>query len=180
MVLEQTLILDATTPTDNNMESGTKKLNLQNNNLDIYQPSDDCLGTSGKSLVHLDWVSREDCSHILTVGIGSKIYMYGLLSGKPPELGLSEGHREQSSSHLVLLRSVDLVSSVEGSPPIPISLSWVKDGILVVGMDCKMHVYSQWQPPALAKSTAPNTTMTEMGSVHDQPGPGTEWLEDSL
>lgn len=76
------------------MKSGTKKLNLQNNNLDIYLPSVDCQGTSGKSLVHLDWVSREDGYHILTAGIGSKIYMYGLLSGKPPELGLSEGHRE--------------------------------------------------------------------------------------
>uniref|UniRef100_A0A8K9UYG8 Dmx like 1 n=1 Tax=Oncorhynchus mykiss TaxID=8022 RepID=A0A8K9UYG8_ONCMY len=152
-VLEQTLVLDASTPTgnnNNNMESGVKDLNVENNNLDIYLPNDDCLGTSGKSLVHLDWVSREDGSHILTVGIGSKLYMYGLLSGKPPELGLSEGPREQSSSRLVLLRSVDLVSSVEGSLPIPVSLSWVRDGILVVGMDCEMHVYSQWQPPALA------------------------------
>uniref|UniRef100_A0A8K9XHV1 Dmx like 1 n=1 Tax=Oncorhynchus mykiss TaxID=8022 RepID=A0A8K9XHV1_ONCMY len=167
-VLEQTLVLDASTPTgnnNNNMESGVKDLNVENNNLDIYLPNDDCLGTSGKSLVHLDWVSREDGSHILTVGIGSKLYMYGLLSGKPPELGLSEGPREQSSSRLVLLRSVDLVSSVEGSLPIPVSLSWVRDGILVVGMDCEMHVYSQWQPPALAKSTASNTTTTDMGSV---------------
>uniref|UniRef100_A0A4W5QS92 Dmx like 1 n=1 Tax=Hucho hucho TaxID=62062 RepID=A0A4W5QS92_9TELE len=155
-VLEQTLVLDVSTPTgnkNNNMESGAKGLNVENNNLDIYLPNDDCLGTSGKSLVHLDWVSREDGSHILTVGIGSKLYMYGLLSGKPPELGLSEGPREQSSSRLVLLRSVDLVSSVEGSLPIPVSLSWVRDGILVVGMDCEMHVYSQWQPPAPAKST---------------------------
>uniref|UniRef100_A0A4W5QJI7 Dmx like 1 n=1 Tax=Hucho hucho TaxID=62062 RepID=A0A4W5QJI7_9TELE len=167
-VLEQTLVLDVSTPTgnkNNNMESGAKGLNVENNNLDIYLPNDDCLGTSGKSLVHLDWVSREDGSHILTVGIGSKLYMYGLLSGKPPELGLSEGPREQSSSRLVLLRSVDLVSSVEGSLPIPVSLSWVRDGILVVGMDCEMHVYSQWQPPAPAKSTASNTTTTNMGSV---------------
>ena len=51
---------------------------------------------------------------------------------------------------------------MEGSLPIPVSLSWEKDGILVVGMDCKMHVYTQWQPPALAKSTAPNTITTEM------------------
>uniref|UniRef100_A0A674B9I6 Dmx like 1 n=1 Tax=Salmo trutta TaxID=8032 RepID=A0A674B9I6_SALTR len=163
-VLEQTLVLDASTPTgNNNMESGAKGLNVENNNLDIYLPNDACLGTSGKSLVHLDWVSREDGSHILTVGIGSKLYMYGLLSGKPPELGLSEGPREQSSSRLVLLRSVDLVSSVEGSLPIPVSLSWVRDGILVVGMDCEMHVYSQWQPPA--KSTTSNTMTTDMGSV---------------
>ncbi|KAG5841430.1 hypothetical protein ANANG_G00199430 [Anguilla anguilla] len=41
--------------------------------------------------VHLDWVSREDGSHILTVGVGSKLQMFGPLSGKPAELGLSEG-----------------------------------------------------------------------------------------
>ena len=25
-------------------------------------------------------------------------------------------------------------------------ISWVRDGILVVGMDSEMHVYSQWKP----------------------------------
>ncbi|KAJ8285262.1 hypothetical protein GJAV_G00024780 [Gymnothorax javanicus] len=109
--------------------------------------------------VHLDWVSREDGSHILTVGVGSKLRMFGPLSGKPAELGLSEGTREavvQRSSRLVLLRSVDLVSSVEGALPVPVSLSWVRDGILVVGMDCEMHVYSQWQPAAVARPLEPN------------------------
>uniref|UniRef100_A0AAY4DLG9 RAVE complex protein Rav1 C-terminal domain-containing protein n=1 Tax=Denticeps clupeoides TaxID=299321 RepID=A0AAY4DLG9_9TELE len=110
----------------------------------------------GSCLVHLDWVSREDGSHILTVGIGSKLYMYGPLSGKPPELGLSQGGRD--TSRLVLLRTVDLVSSVEGSLPLPVSLSWVRDGILVVGMDCEMHVYSQWQPPAPVRSAASTDT----------------------
>ncbi|KAF5905311.1 dmX-like protein 1 isoform X1, partial [Clarias magur] len=128
----------------------------------------DCLHSSGKSLVHLDWVSREDGSHILTVGLGSKLYMYGLLSQKPPELGLSDISREYCSSRLVLLRVVDLVSSVEGSLPIPVSLSWVRDGILVVGMDCEMHVYSQWQPAALAKSalTSGNTNGGSMSSLN--------------
>ncbi|XP_066499855.1 dmX-like protein 1 isoform X2 [Hoplias malabaricus] len=126
--------------------------------------SEDCLGSSVKNLVHLDWVSREDGSHILTVGLGSKLYMYGPLLGKPPELGLSDSSREHCSSLLVLLRVVDLVSSVEGSLPIPVSLSWVRDGILVVGMDCEMHVYSQWQPPAPAKS-ALTTSDTNVGSV---------------
>ncbi|XP_036382466.1 dmX-like protein 1 isoform X2 [Megalops cyprinoides] len=98
--------------------------------------------------VHLDWVSREDGSHILTVGVGSKLQMYGPLSGRPGELGVCDGSRERHSSRLVPLRSVDLVSSVEGALPVPVSLSWVRDGILVVGMDCEMHVYSQWQPAA--------------------------------
>ncbi|XP_048835403.1 dmX-like protein 1 isoform X1 [Brienomyrus brachyistius] len=114
--------------------------------LGTEEASDDSSEPGTRTLVHLDWVSREDGSHILTVAIGPKLLMYGLLPGKPPELGLSDGWRD-GSSRLVLLRVVDLVSSVEGSPPIPVSLSWVRDGILVVGMDCEMHVYSQWQPP---------------------------------
>ena len=65
-------------------------------------------------------------------------------------------------SQFVLLRSVDLVSSVEGSPPFPVSLSWVRDGILVVGMDCEMHVYSQWQP---SSKQEPATTDSCNGST---------------
>ncbi|NXC47113.1 DMXL1 protein, partial [Penelope pileata] len=113
---------------------------------------------STKHLIHLDWMSREDGSHILTVGIGSKLYMFGQLFGKMQEQNAKEtvaiSHsgstttKDITLSGFVLLRSVDLVSSVEGSPPFPVSLSWVRDGILVVGMDCEMHVYSQWQPPA--------------------------------
>uniref|UniRef100_A0A8C3NKD9 DmX-like protein 1 n=1 Tax=Geospiza parvula TaxID=87175 RepID=A0A8C3NKD9_GEOPR len=109
-----------------------------------------------KHLVHLDWMSREDGSHILTVGIGSKLYMFGQVSGKRQEQNGSEiatvshsgSPKAATLSGFVLLRCVDLVSSVEGSPPFPVSLSWVRDGILVVGMDCEMHVYSQWQSPS--------------------------------
>nr|XP_019954783.1 PREDICTED: dmX-like protein 1 isoform X2 [Paralichthys olivaceus] len=154
-ILEQTIVLDSTDPTPN---CGTTKM-------DFSLPNENCLGSTSKSLVHLDWVSQEDGSHVLTVGIGTKIYMYGRLSGKPPELGLSsDASREQSLSRLVLLRSVDLVSSVEGSLPIPVSLSWVRDGILVVGMDCEMHVYSQWQPPTPPRPSAVITQDTDISS----------------
>lgn len=148
-MLEQTLELDVSSSLTNN---GSDKHLPVPTFQDGLESAGDCLHNSGKSLVHLDWVSREDGSHILTVGLGSKLYMYGLLSGKPPELGLSDNSRGHCSSRLVLLRVVDLVSSVEGSLPIPVSLSWVRDGILVVGMDCEMHVYSQWQPAALTNS----------------------------
>ncbi|XP_051758739.1 dmX-like protein 1 isoform X2 [Ctenopharyngodon idella] len=144
-ILEQILKISGSySPSSNDCDKSLMVLRdgLVNNN---------CLALGGKRQVHLDWVSREDGSHILTVGLGSKLYMYGMLSGKPPDLGLSDSSREHRCSRLVLLRVVDLVSSVEGSLPIPVSLSWVRDGILVVGMDCEMHVYSQWQPPAPAK-----------------------------
>ncbi|XP_069563830.1 dmX-like protein 1 isoform X1 [Brachyistius frenatus] len=161
-ILEQTIILDSTDPTANSAISTTGSTNISSN-LDFSIPNENCLGSTSKSLVHLDWVSQEDGTHVLTVGIGTKIYMYGRLSGKPPELGLSsDASRDQSLARLVLLRSVNLVSSVEGSLPIPVSLSWVRDGILVVGMDCEMHVYSQWQPPAPPK---PNVTIAQDADI---------------
>lgn len=142
--------------------------------LKVYSDKSLSNDSSVKRQVHLDWVSREDGSHILTVGLGSKLYMYGMLSGKPPDLGLCS--KEQSCSRLVLLRVVDLVSSVEGSLPIPVSLSWVRDGILVVGMDCEMHVYSQWQPvkPSL------NGSMTSLKQEGHSPNPTKKSLSRSM
>ncbi|KAK2837802.1 hypothetical protein Q5P01_015014 [Channa striata] len=165
-ILEQIIVLESPDPTANFgasiSEAGSASIQ---SNTDFSLPVENCLGSTSKNLVHLDWVSQEDGSHVLTVGLGTKIHMYGRLSGKPPELGLSsDASRDQSLSRLVLLRSVDLVSSVEGSLPIPVSLSWVRDGILVVGMECEMHVYSQWQPPSLPKPSAVAGQDTDISS----------------
>ena len=110
-----------------------------------------------KHYVHLDWLSKEDGSHILTVGVGSNILMYGRISGMVNEqaaskdgvavitLPLGGSIKQGIRSRWILLRTVDLASSVDGTPSLPVSLSWVRDGILVVGMDCEMHVYAQWR-----------------------------------
>ncbi|NXX75779.1 DMXL1 protein, partial [Urocolius indicus] len=149
-ILEQTLHLDEIgTMLDSGVDSNSVSYNRQ----DISLSPVGNIIPSTKHLVHLDWMSREDGSHILTVGIGSKLYMFGQLSGKIQEQNCKEtvailhsgNTKARTLSKFVLLRCVDLVSSVEGSPPFPVSLSWVRDGILVVGMDCEMHVYSQWQ-----------------------------------
>lgn len=162
-ILEQTIVLENTEPST--FCGSTDGHANHANNTDFSAANGNCPGSANRSPVHLDWVSQEDGSHILTVGIGTKIYMYGRLSGKPPDLGLSsETNREQSLSRLVLLRSVNLISSVEGSLPIPVSLSWVRDGILVVGMDCEMHVYSQWQPPVPPKPSVTVVQDTDIGS----------------
>ncbi|KAM6223193.1 dmX-like protein 1 isoform 2-T2 [Rhynchocyon petersi] len=152
-ILEQTIhldelstVLDSGISIDSNLVAYNKQ--------EVYLSSKESTASNTKHLVHLDWMSREDGSHILTVGIGSKLFMYGPLAGKVQEqtgkeslaFPLWESAKVMPVSKFVLLRSVDLISSVEGSPPFPISLSWVRDGILVVGMDCEMHVYSQWQP----------------------------------
>lgn len=156
-VLEQTLQVDRST-----------EVSYERSSFAVLEDGKDGVSEecqfSGRSAIHLDWVSREDGSHILTVGVGSRLHMYGPLLVKPPELGLSDGGA--GASRLVLLRVVDLVSSVEGSFPIPVSLSWVRDGILVVGMDCEMHVYSQWQPPTLPRrSNSATKGTTDSGST---------------
>lgn len=122
---------------------------------DLYM-SRDHSSPNIKHYVHLDWLSKEDGSHILTVGVGSNILMYGRLSGIVNEqtsskegvtvitLPLGGSIKQGIRSRWILLRSVDLLSSVDGTPSLPVSLSWVRDGILVIGMDCEMHVYAQW------------------------------------
>ncbi|KAG8440494.1 hypothetical protein GDO86_006302 [Hymenochirus boettgeri] len=158
-VLEQTIhlddlirvgsILDARVSVDSNLFVYSK--------CDVFLNQDKHLMPNIKHLVHLDWVSKEDGSHILTVGVGSNIFMYGRLSGIVTDqtnskdgiavitLPLGGSIKQGIKSKWVLLRSIDLVSSVDGTPSLPVSLSWVRDGILVVGMDCEMHVYAQWK-----------------------------------
>ncbi|XP_077989498.1 dmX-like protein 2 isoform X2 [Glandiceps talaboti] len=123
-----------------------------------------------KRIVQLDWVSKEDGSHILTVTAGSKILMYAPVSGELANMPqLSEQsvdkpatfrnpliaqkslhvaptlpHDEETKPRWVPLRTVELHTS-DSLPPLPMMLSWVRDGILVVGMENEMHVYSQWK-----------------------------------
>ncbi|XP_021006093.1 dmX-like protein 1 isoform X3 [Mus caroli] len=163
-ILEQTIhldelstVLDSGISIDSNLVAYNKQ--------ETYLVSKESITSNTKHLVHLDWMSREDGSHILTVGIGSKLFMYGPMAGKVQDqtgkenqaFPLWDSTKIVPLSKFVLLRSVDLVSSVEGAPPFPVSLSWVRDGILVVGMDCEMHVYSQWQPSNKPESYSGST-----------------------
>ncbi|XP_063170605.1 dmX-like protein 2 isoform X2 [Candoia aspera] len=158
-VLEQTIHLDDLVKVGSVLDSRVSV----DSNLFVYSKSEIFLNKDRylipniKHLVHLDWVSKEDGSHILTVGVGANIFMYGRLSGIVTEqtsskdgvavitLPLGGSIKQGIKSKWVLLRSIDLVSSVDGTPSLPVSLSWVRDGILVVGMDCEMHVYAQWK-----------------------------------
>ncbi|XP_029901913.1 dmX-like protein 2 isoform X4 [Myripristis murdjan] len=157
-VLEQTLHLDDFTRPSTTLDPRVSV----DSNLFVYSRSDlymtrDHSSPNIKHYVHLDWLSKEDGSHILTVGVGSNILMYGRISGMVNEqtsskegvavitLPLGGSIKQGIRSRWILLRSIDLVSSVDGTPSLPVSLSWVRDGILVVGMDCEMHVYAQWR-----------------------------------
>ena len=138
-----------------------------------------------KNLVQLDWVSKEDGSHILTVGVcclkwpnqricpfkiyfflfqvGHRVLLYTAVSSpavkerfnnskiakNPQKLARqsstnSSFNQEDVTVRWLRLRSLEL-KTADGLPPLPMHLSWVRDGIFVVGMDNEMQVYSQWK-----------------------------------
>ncbi|XP_053676697.1 dmX-like protein 1 [Anopheles nili] len=117
-----------------------------------------------KHLVQLDWVSKEDGSHILTVAVGSKILLFTPVCSDLAQSNMKAMKESQSSNRPLLrkasslaqphfndeirwmkLRQIELTTA-DGLPPLPMQISWVRDGIFVAGMDSEMHVYSQWKP----------------------------------
>ncbi|XP_068622766.1 dmX-like protein 2 [Battus philenor] len=117
-----------------------------------------------KHLVQLDWVSKEDGSHILTVAVGSRVLLFTPVSSDLAQANLKAMKESINNNRPILrkasslaaplfveeirwmqLRRIDL-KTADGLPPLPMQISWVRDGILVVGMDSEMHVYSQWKP----------------------------------
>ena len=136
-----------------------------------------------KHMVQLDWVSTEDGSHILTVGVGSKIMMYAQVSDEVVQASKKVESEEKSHKKVMMfndpghkiplnepgsrrqmlqksksmvvdeyqeqlqwmkLRSVEL-STADGLPALPMHMCWVRGGIVVIGMDNEIHVYSQWR-----------------------------------
>ncbi|ELU10253.1 hypothetical protein CAPTEDRAFT_201231 [Capitella teleta] len=127
---------------------------------------------SQRHLVQLDWVSTEDGSHILTVAVGSRILIYAAVSSElsqnarqetPEPKASKRGMLQKSKSMTVQtfveeirwmkIRSIEL-STDDGLSPLPVHLSWVRDGLLVVGMTSEMHVYSQWKTVGDAEPVA--------------------------
>ncbi|CAH0558785.1 unnamed protein product [Brassicogethes aeneus] len=117
-----------------------------------------------KHIVQLDWVSNEDGSHILTVACGSKIMLYTPLSTDLAQANVKAMKESMNNARPILrkasslaqpmfvdvfkwmtLRKIEL-QTADGLPALPMQISWVRDGILVVGMDSEMHVYTQWKP----------------------------------
>lgn len=144
-------------PSYTTMESLKRIISEQGNQFTLTQ----------KSLVQLDWVSTEDGSHVLTVSAGSKIFVFTQVSTDVAQLNLlamKASEKTPTTSKRMLLkqassmapvttasdirwmnlRTTDLITA-DGLPPLPMQLSWVRDGILVVGMDNEMHIYTQWK-----------------------------------
>jgi len=146
-----------------------------------------------RRIVQLDWVSTEDGGHVLTVGVGSCIRLYAAVPGdvamtlqSPDERTVtgtaqpSRGVLQKSKSmavhsnaeaaaaacerRWVQIRSINLTTA-DGRPPTPLNISWVRSGILVVGLDSEMHVYSQWHCPSTADDLLPSSNTAASGAV---------------
>ncbi|RWS14486.1 dmX-like protein 2, partial [Dinothrombium tinctorium] len=168
-------------PSYTTMQSLKKIISEQGNQFTLTQ----------KSVVQLDWVSTEDGSHVLTVSVGSKISVFTPVStdiaqanlqamNASSKIGTSTARMllKQASSMAAPLTQPDDIrwmtlrttqlETADGLPPLPMQMSWVRDGILVVGMDNEMHIYTQWKSEKEPVTEASNEltdsrTLTEKG-----------------
>ncbi|XP_045775741.1 dmX-like protein 2 isoform X3 [Maniola jurtina] len=144
-----------------------------------------------KHLVQLDWVSKEDGSHILTVAVGSRVLLFTPVSSDLAQANLKAMKESINNNRPILRKASSLAAplfveeirwmqlrriqlkTVDGLPPLPMQISWVRDGILVVGMDSEMHVYSQWKPET------PQITSGQAASQEQEEGGESRALRDS-
>ncbi|CAB3399146.1 unnamed protein product [Caenorhabditis bovis] len=133
------------------------------------------------TMVKLDWVSTEDGGHMLTVGFGAKVYIYTQVSHDPAQQNVTLMKESETSMRRPSLRKASSLlpnmqphsrltkwiccrvlslDSADGLPPIPTSLSWARDGILIVGMESEMRVYNQWNFETPNENSAVNRRST--------------------
>ena len=117
-----------------------------------------------KSIVQLDWVSTEDGSHVLSVSVGNKISVFTPVSTDIAQANLQAMKASlktgtTTTNRMLLKQASSMVANpnaqddirwmclrtthlktADGLPPLPMQMSWVRDGILVVGMDSETQV----------------------------------------
>ena len=117
----------------------------------------DCKFVTDNSQIRLEWTSAEDGSYVLTVCIGSEVFILGCAS----RIANTSVRGESSSTGKetwLLLHSVHLTSENKWQL-LTRALSWIRNGVLVVGLGTEMQVYSQWR--AVKDGTlSPSDTMT--------------------
>ena len=124
-----------------------------------------------KQTVMLDWVSKEDGSHLLTVAVANKVLILTAVSSDISQASTKAVNelRNSQSSRPVLRKSSSMgfqqfpeeirwmqirriaLRTADGLNPTPMAVSWVRDGILMCGMDNEIAVYSQWRQEATAE-----------------------------
>ncbi|OWA51395.1 DmX-like protein 2 [Hypsibius exemplaris] len=121
-------------------------------------------GRKARQSVTLDWVSTEDGSHVLTIGLGPQIMVFAAVSNDIAQENMKALALETTTTKRPLLRQASsfaapvnkgvyrwmrlrmiMLDSQDGAPMIPNQLTWVRTGLLVLGMDNEMYVYSQWK-----------------------------------
>ncbi|CAL2047929.1 unnamed protein product [Caenorhabditis brenneri] len=60
---------------------------------------------------------------------------------------------------------VPSLDTADGLPPIPTALSWIRDGILIVGMQSEMRVYNQWNFKETEKKTKKDIPSANLNSA---------------
>ena len=134
-----------------------------------------------KQLVQLDWVSNEDGSHLLTVAVANKVLLLTTVSADISQAckqSLNDVKKPQTSRPLLrksssiglqpivdelkwmIFRKIEL-QTADGLPPLPMSVSWARDGVLMCAMDNEVAVYSQWK-------AEPSTATDEHMDENDQ------------
>ena len=116
--------------------------------------------------VRLDWASAEDGTHILTVGVANCVFFFAQMSQSTAQTNVTLLAEDSTTRKPTLRRDSSIAAasfergprslvrwvclrylqleSIDGLAPLPSVMSWVRDGLLVVGMPSEMRVYGQW------------------------------------
>ena len=117
----------------------------------------DCSFAPDNSQIRLEWTSAEDGSHILTVCIGSEVFILGCAS-RIANTSVRGDSSTNGKETWLLLHSIHVTSENKWQL-LTRALSWIRNGVLVVGLGTEMQVYSQWR--AVTDGTlSPSDTMT--------------------
>lgn len=136
--------------------------------------------------IQLDWISKEDGTHILTVSVGQKVMLFTAVSNDLAQANVKAMQESYSVKKPVLRKSSSfaqphfndeirwmrirqiILNSADGLFAIPRRLSWVKDGILVVAMVTEMQVFSQWKSEKYLSSSEDLDSVLEDRCLKDE------------
>ena len=116
-----------------------------------------CPFVPDNSQIRLEWTSAEDGSYILTVCIGSEVFILGCASRIANTSVRGESSTNGKETWL-LLHSIHLTSENKWQL-LTRALSWIRNGVLVVGLGTEMQVYAQWKA-VMDGTLSPSDTMT--------------------
>lgn len=130
----------------------------------------DCKFLTDNSQIRLEWTSAEDSTYILTVCIGNEAFILGCASRIANTTVRGESTSTGKETWL-LLHSVHLTSENKWQL-LTRALSWIRNGVLVVGLGTEMQVYSQWRvmkdgtlSPSDTMTFAPTVTLQKVSEV---------------